>query len=219
MDKLKMKITRFFRTFHIATFGAIACGLNVINALIDLGIAAMNPANLSENIMNLLLAIINCLFYLMLVKNFIRAKQQNQLGLVNYSLLIITIFDYVLPTIQMIMLGAFSGGLSIALIATLTSSSILGVLYFVFLARNNRNVGKNNITPLIVIGTLLFIINAIVGGLYVAFGIQAVVMTEFSVQNLLIAISQILSGIISLLMGALYFGFPLYMKREREKGF
>lgn len=219
MDKLKMKITRFFRTFHIATFGAIACGLNVINALIDLGIAAMNPANLSENIMNLLLAIINCLFYLMLVKNFIRAKQQNQLGLVNYILLIITIFDYVLPTIQMIMVGAFSGGLSIALIATLTSSSILGVLYFVFLAKNNRNVGKNNITPLIVIGTLLFIINAIVGGLYVAFGIQAVVGAEFSVQNLLIAISQILSGIISLLMGALYFGFPLYMKREREKGF
>ena len=92
MNDFKAKFLRWIRKFHIGSVGALATGIAVITTLLNLGYYATLGQEVGDNIYQLVLTAINCLFYLMLTKNFIQAKQSNRLNLINYNLLIITIF-------------------------------------------------------------------------------------------------------------------------------
>lgn len=214
MKNLILKIKRFFNNFHVATFGSIACGLAVIINLIDLGSFAASGAAMGDAIYELIITIINCIFYLYLTKSFITAKQTNNLGLVNYCLLIITIFDYILPAAQTFLFNMLINGVVAALASTLLSAAILGILYFVFLARNNKGIGKRNITWLTIIGAIILVISCAIGGLYVTMGIQGILNSVVNTATILSTISNLLSGVEVIMMGCLYFAFPLYLKRR-----
>lgn len=214
MKKLFDKLNRFIKRFHVATFGSIACGVAVLINLLDLGTFAASGASFDSAIYELVITIINCAFYLYLTKSFINAKQQNNLGIVNYNLLIITIFDYVLPAINYFLLNMIFNGVVIALASTLLSVAVLGILYFIFLARNNKNIGKRNLTYLTIIGGLILIINCVVAGLYITLGAQSLFTGELDLATILNAVSLILRGVESIMMGCLYFAFPIFLKKD-----
>lgn len=214
MKNIIDKITRFIKRFHVATFGSIACGVAVLINLLDLGVFATSGASFDSAIYELLITVINCVFYLYLTKSFINAKQQNNLGLVNYNLLIITIFDYVLPSIQFFLINMIFNGVVVALASTLLSVAILGILYFIFLARNNKNIGKRNNLYLTIIGALILIINCAIAGLYITLGVQNFIGAELNISTILNGLSLILSGFESIMMGCLYFAFPIFLKRD-----
>ena len=105
-------------------------------------------------------------------------------------------------------------GVVAALASTLLSAAILGIFYFVFLARNNKGIGKRNITWLTIIGAIILVISCVIGGLYVTMGIQGILNSVVNTATILSTISNLLSGVEVIMMGCLYFAFPLYLKRR-----
>lgn len=220
MNDFKAKLLRKLRSFHIGSIGAIATGFAVITTLLNLGYYATLGQDMGNNIYQLFATAINCIFYLMLTKNFIRAKQENRLNLINYNLLIITIFEYILPTINMFFISfGVNGvyGLGAGLISTLMSSAVFGIAYFVFLGRLNRNVGKNNLTVLKILGGIILLSNLISGGMYIAIAFDGLVLA--SASDYLGLISYILEGVGMILFGLVYFLYPFYVRREEKFGY
>lgn len=220
MNDFKAKFLRYIRKFHIGSIGAIATGFAVITTLLNLGYYATLGQDMGDNIYQLLIAAINCLFYLMLTKNFIQAKQENKLNLVNYNLLIITIFEYIFPTIQLLLLSIGANGvygLGIGLVSTLISSSAIGIAYFVFLGRLNKGKGKNNVLILKILGLLILLSNIISGAMYFAIAFDGLVLN--TVSDYLALVSDILEGIGLILFGLVYSLFPFYVRREEKFGY
>lgn len=220
MNKFKDKFLRALRSFHVGTIGAIATGFAVITTLLNLGYYATLGQEVQNNMYQLIVTAINCLFYLMLTKNFIQAKQENKLNLINYNLLIITIFEYIMPTINLlIMFVAANGisGLGMGLMSTLLSSSIVGILYFVFLGRLNKSKGKNNVLILKILGILILLSNIVSGSMYFALAFS--LMDLSSVSGYLALITSILEGIGMILFGLVYCLYPFYVRREEKFGY
>lgn len=220
MNDFKAKLLRKLRSFHIGSIGAIATGFAVITTLLNLGYIATLGLSTGDNIYQLVITGINCLFYLMLTKNFITAKQENKLNLINYNLLIITIFEYIFPTINLFLsLIAANGiyGLGAGLVSTLLTSAAAGIAYFIFLGKLNRNSGKHNLTILKVLGGLILLSNLVSGGMYIGMAFQN--LNLVSVTDYLLVISYVLEGIGLILFGLVYFLYPFYVRREEKFGY
>ena len=218
MNELKNKIMRKLRSFHVGTLGAIATGLAVINCLVALGFYATSSANMSDSIYQLILTAINCLFYLMLTKNFLVAKESNRLGLVNQNLLIICIFEYIFPAIDQLVFGLAGNGLSglnAALVTTLFSSSLAGILYFVFLGKLNRSESKSTLTILKVLGVIIFVANVANASLYFA----DCANITFNISGILYLCYSILKGLTSILFGTVFLLYPFFTRREEKYGY
>lgn len=220
MNDFKAKFLRRIRKFHIGSVGALATGIAVITTLLNLGYYATLGQEVGDNIYQLVLTAINCLFYLMLTKNFIQAKQSNRLNLINYNLLIITIFEYIFPTIQLFLFSfGVNGiyGLGIGLASTLLSSSAIGIAYFIFLGRLNKGIGKNNPLILKILGGLILLSNIFSAGMYFAIAFDGLILS--TVSDYLALIINMLEGIGVILFGLVYFLYPFYVTREQKFGY
>lgn len=221
MNTFKEKCKRFFNKNHAASFGALACAFSVLVSLVQMGYYVSLGETLSDFLYNLILTIINCMFYLYLTRDFIRSKETNNLAIASRSLLIITIFDYVIPAIELVFVLAIAGALMLGVFGILLSSSIFGVIYFIFMARENKSIGKNNVTVLLVFGSLILLSNLVASGLYIAMGVLNIYSNaaNLTIDCVLLSISEILQGIAYILMGLLYLFYPIELRRLKKRGY
>lgn len=221
------KIKRIFRKNITPPIGAFACGLMVIFELINTimiivllqqsgqGLADSNFLRIIINLM------INAIFYL-LVCNYFR-KSYSNFYYAYYAMLLLTVSNYIIPLIFdfiNIFTEGFAGNGSDGVLVFVGNliSSILGVLYFIFMILEAKNNKKIYLIILLILGGIIgFVaIYNLITGIY----LEVIVLSEaLNPINIVMSIIYILSIITIFLMSFLYSLYAFDLKRIRTRGY
>lgn len=210
-----MKFNRHLVTRkNLANLGIIVSTIFLLSQIFEMILSAFVYDYYSiNNISNLIFDCFTLVFYLIVINNFIKCKDNLFFGF--YSILLLIISNYILPLITSIISGALQ---LLIIIPSITSA--IAVVYFIFLCIENKKRTPKSVKWLKIIGIIF-------ASLSIAYGIFLLVDTIQSfmliVDSGYIDIKNVFSLIVYLIFclnmiigQPLIFGFyPFVLYKER----
>ncbi|MDY2728130.1 MAG: hypothetical protein SOV26_03910 [Candidatus Onthovivens sp.] len=205
--KIVSKFKRALNHKNFSQLGIITCAGFAIVKIVLMCLNAIVFKVYSGNIIELVLDIINLIFYLAMTSIFIKGK--DEFYYCYQGLLILIINDFIFPFISSLL----SGVLLLSLIMPSLVMS-LGVAYFITLCIDRKKQSKSTMITLKILGILTAIIS-------IAFSVYEIVLISKSlvfidswyiVEIIIFIIGTILGSIFEPLLLALY---PFILEKER----
>lgn len=157
---------------NLANLGIVVSTIFLLSQIIQMILNAFIYDNYSiNNISDLIFDCFTLVFYLFVINNFIKCKENLFYGF--YSILLLIISNYILPLITSIISGALQ---LLIIIPSLTSA--IAVIYFVMLCIENKKRTPKSIKWLKIIGIIFALLS-------IAYGIFLFVN---AIQSLMVAI-------------------------------
>lgn len=217
-----MNVDRFLNSRRFSSIASGISGAYAAGLMLSFGISAIlsisngNPLSL----MTILSSALSIVFYIFVCNSFLKARSHFYFATSGISALLIC--NYVLPAILNIVslvTVAIVGGIltSVSIFASLGT----GIAYFIFLFVFIRKRRNGALTGMMICGLILFILSvfslviAIPSSISLLVGVVNSGLTIYEkIMEFLIALIEIITSILSILFGVIYFLYPLVLKRE-----
>ncbi len=210
-------------SYSIATIGMVLSTIYIALLLIQLVLSiATNSLNSYGFVVGLINYAINVIFYLLVCSYFARGRSNSMYIYLGICMLLLS--SYVIPAIFQVIRNL--SGLMInwanPQIYFLSLGTILGIVYFIFLALNTKERRKGYTTALIVFGTIMFVL-AILTSISLIIttidGIKAIVtnaseLGASGVASMVILILEVLMSLTSTAFALIYFLYPINIKNS-----
>ena len=210
-----MKFNRQFVTRkNLANLGIIVSTIFLLSQIFEMILSAFVYDYYSiNNIRDLIFDCFSLVFYLIVINNFIKCKDNLFFGF--YSILLLIISNYILPLITSIISGALQ---LLIIIPSITSA--IAVVYFIFLCIENKKRTPKSVKWLKIIGIIFALLSIAYGIFLLVDTIQSFMLIVDSgyidIKNVFSLIVYLIFCLNMIIGQPLIFGFyPFVLYRER----
>ena len=210
-----MKFNRHLVTRkNLANLGIIVSTIFLLSQIFEMILNAFVYDYYSiNNISNLIFDCFTLVFYLIVINNFIKCKDNLFFGF--YSILLLIISNYILPLITSIISGALQ---LLIIIPSITSA--IAVVYFIFLCIENKKRTPKSVKWLKIIGIIFALLSIAYGIFLLVDTIQSFMLTVDSgyidIKNVFSLIVYLIFCLNMIIGQPLIFGFyPFVLYKER----
>lgn len=210
-----MKFNRHLVTRkNLANLGIIVSTIFLLSQIFEMILSAFVYDYYSiNNISNLIFDCFTLVFYLIVINNFIKCKDNLFFGF--YSILLLIISNYILPLITSIISGALQ---LLIIIPSITSA--IAVVYFIFLCIENKKRTPKSIKWLKIIGIIFALLSIAYGIFLLVDTIQSFMLIVDSgyidIKNVFSLIVYLIFCLNMIIGQPLIFGFyPFVLYKER----
>lgn len=210
-----MKFNRHLVTRkNLANLGIIVSTIFLLSQIFEMILSAFVYDYYSiNNISNLIFDCFSLVFYLIVINNFIKCKDNLFFGF--YSILLLIISNYILPLITSIISGALQ---LLIIIPSITSA--IAVVYFIFLCIENKKRTPKSVKWLKIIGIIFALLSIAYGIFLLIDTIQSFMLIVDSgyidIKNVFSLIVYLIFCLNMIIGQPLIFGFyPFVLYKER----
>lgn len=210
-----MKFNRHLVTRkNLANLGIIVSTIFLLSQIFEMILNAFVYDYYSiNNISNLIFDCFTLVFYLIVINNFIKCKDNLFFGF--YSILLLIISNYILPLITSIISGALQ---LLIIIPSITSA--IAVVYFIFLCIENKKRTPKSVKWLKIIGIIFALLSIAYGIFLLVDTIQSFMLIVDSgyidIKNVFSLIVYLIFCLNMIIGQPLIFGFyPFVLYKER----
>lgn len=210
-----MKFNRHLVTRkNLANLGIIVSTIFLLSQIFEMILNAFVYDYYSiNNISNLIFDCFTLVFYLIVINNFIKCKDNLFFGF--YSILLLIISNYILPLITSIISGALQ---LLIIIPSITSA--IAVVYFIFLCIENKKRTPKSVKWLKIIGIIFALLSIAYGIFLLVDTIQSFMLVVDSgyidIKNVFSLIVYLIFCLNMIIGQPLIFGFyPFVLYKER----
>lgn len=210
-----MKFNRHLVTRkNLANLGIIVSTIFLLSQIFEMILSAFVYDYYStNNISNLIFDCFTLVFYLIVINNFIKCKDNLFFGF--YSILLLIISNYILPLITSIISGALQ---LLIIIPSITSA--IAVVYFIFLCIENKKRTPKSVKWLKIIGIIFALLSIAYGIFLLVDTIQSFMLIVDSgyidIKNVFSLIVYLIFCLNMIIGQPLIFGFyPFVLYKER----
>lgn len=210
-----MKFNRHLVTRkNLANLGIIVSTIFLLSQIFEMILSAFVYDYYSiNNISNLIFDCFTLVFYLIVINNFIKCKDNLFFGF--YSILLLIISNYILPLITSIISGALQ---LLIIIPSITSA--IAVVYFIFLCIENKKRTPKSVKWLKIIGIIFALLSIAYGIFLLVDTIQSFMLIAESgyidIKNIFSLIIYLIFCLNMIIGQPLIFGFyPFVLYKER----
>ena len=199
---------------NLANLGIIVSTIFLLSQIFEMILSAFVYDYYSiNNISNLIFDCFTLVFYLIVINNFIKCKDNLFFGF--YSILLLIISNYILPLITSIISGALQ---LLLIIPSLTSA--IAVVYFIFLCIENKKRTPKSVKWLKIIGIIFALLSIAYGIFLLVDTIQSFMLIVDSgyidIKNVFSLIVYLIFCLNMIIGQPLIFGFyPFVLYKER----
>ncbi len=206
---------RWINKYNFSRFASIAVAVLLVLELVSLVMSAIVYRSYdTSNFGSLLSAIISLVFLLLVCNYFYKSRDNLYYGF--YAILLLLLSEYIIPLILNLFLGILSGAIAIILPSLVT---VVAIVYFVFIALENRKREKKYSTGLMITGFIF-------AGVAIAYAIMSLISYGTLLSSLIDSgtswssmfdtILMIVEYIVEILAFPLIFAsYPLVLRKER----
>lgn len=210
-----MKFNRHLVTRkNLANLGIIVSTIFLLSQIFEMILSAFVYDYYSiNNISNLIFDCFTLVFYLIVINNFIKCKDNLFFGF--YSILLLIISNYILPLITSVISGALQ---LLIIIPSITSA--IAVVYFIFLCIENKKRTPKSVKWLKIIGIIFALLSIAYGIFLLVDTIQSFMLIVDSgyidIKNVFSLIVYLIFCLNMIIGQPLIFGFyPFVLYKER----
>lgn len=210
-----MKFNRHLVTRkNLANLGIIVSTIFLLSQIFEMILSAFVYDYYSiNNISNLIFDCFTLVFYLIVINNFIKCKDNLFFGF--YSILLLIISNYIFPLITSIISGALQ---LLIIIPSITSA--IAVVYFIFLCIENKKRTPKSVKWLKIIGIIFALLSIAYGIFLLVDTIQSFMLIVDSgyidIKNVFSLIVYLIFCLNMIIGQPLIFGFyPFVLYKER----
>ena len=210
-----MKFKRHLVTSkNLANLGIIVSTIFLLSQIFEMILSAFVYDYYSiNNISDLIFDCFTIVFYLIVINNFIKCKDNLFFGF--YSILLLIISNYILPLITSIISGALQ---LLIIIPSITSA--IAVVYFIFLCIENKKRTPKSVKWLKIIGIIFALLSIAYGIFLLVDTIQSFILIVDSgyidIKNVFSLIVYLIFCLNMIIGQPLIFGFyPFVLYKER----
>ncbi len=210
-----MKFNRHLVTRkNLANLGIIVSTIFLLSQIFEMILSAFVYDYYSiNNISDLIFDCFSLVFYLIVINNFIKCKDNLFFGF--YSILLLIISNYILPLITSIISGALQ---LLIIIPSITSA--IAVVYFIFLCIENKKRTPKSVKWLKIIGIIFALLSIAYGIFLLVDTIQSFMLIVDSgyidIKNVFSLIVYLIFCLNMIIGQPLIFGFyPFVLYKER----
>ena len=210
-----MKFSRHLVTRkNLANLGIIVSTIFLLSQIFEMILSAFVYDYYSiNNISDLIFDCFTLVFYLIVINNFIKCKDNLFFGF--YSILLLIISNYILPLITSIISGALQ---LLIIIPSITSA--IAVVYFIFLCIENKKRTPKSVKWLKIIGIIFALLSIAYGIFLLVDTIQSFILIVDSgyinIKNVFSLIVYLIFCLNMIIGQPLIFGFyPFVLYKER----
>lgn len=210
-----MKLNRQLVTRkNLANLGIIVSTIFLLSQIFEMILSAFVYDYYSiNNISDLIFDCFTIVFYLIVINNFIKCKDNLFFGF--YSILLLIISNYILPLITSIISGALQ---LLIIIPSITSA--IAVVYFIFLCIENKKRTPKSVKWLKIIGIIFALLSIAYGIFLLVDTIQSFILIVDSgyidIKNVFSLIVYLIFCLNMIIGQPLIFGFyPFVLYKER----
>lgn len=199
---------------NLANLGIIVSTIFLLSQIFEMILSAFVCDYYSiNNISNLIFDCFTLVFYLIVINNFIKCKDNLFFGF--YSILLLIISNYILPLITSIISGALQ---LLIIIPSITSA--IAVVYFIFLCIENKKRTPKSVKWLKIIGIIFALLSIAYGIFLLVDTIQSFMLIVDSgyidIKNVFSLIVYLIFCLNMIIGQPLIFGFyPFVLYKER----
>lgn len=199
---------------NLANLGIVVSTIFLLSQIIQMILNAFIYDNYSlNNISDLIFDCFTLVFYLFVINNFIKCKENLFYGF--YSILLLIISNYILPLITSIISGALQ---LLIIIPSLTSA--IAVIYFVMLCIENKKRTPKSIKWLKIIGIIFALLSIAYGIFLFVNAIQSLMVAidtgYYDIKDIFSLIIYLIFSLNMIIGQPLIFGFyPFVLYKER----
>ena len=199
---------------NLANLGIIVSTIFLLSQIFEMILSAFVYDYYSiNNISDLIFDCFTLVFYLIVINNFIKCKDNLFFGF--YSILLLIISNYILPLITSIISGALQ---LLIIIPSITSA--LAVVYFIFLCIENKKRTPKSVKWLKIIGIIFALLSIAYGIFLLVDTIQSFILIVDSgyidIKNVFSLIVYLIFCLNMIIGQPLIFGFyPFVLYKER----
>ena len=199
---------------NLANLGIIVSTIFLLSQIFEMILNAFVYDYYSiNNISNLIFDCFTLVFYLIVINNFIKCKDNLFFGF--YSILLLIISNYILPLITSIISGALQ---LLIIIPSITSA--IAVVYFIFLCIENKKRTPKSVKWLKIIGIIFALLSIAYGIFLLVDTIQSFMLIVDSgyidIKNVFSLIVYLIFCLNMIIGQPLIFGFyPFVLYKER----
>ena len=199
---------------NLANLGIIVSTIFLLSQIFEMILSAFVYDYYSiNNISDLIFDCFTLVFYLIVINNFIKCKDNLFFGF--YSILLLIISNYILPLITSIISGALQ---LLIIIPSITSA--IAVVYFIFLCIENKKRTPKSVKWLKIIGIMFALLSIAYGIFLLVDTIQSFILIVDSgyidIKNVFSLIVYLIFCLNMIIGQPLIFGFyPFVLYKER----
>lgn len=199
---------------NLANLGIIVSTIFLLSQIFEMILSAFVYDYYSiNNISDLIFDCFSLVFYLIVINNFIKCKDNLFFGF--YSILLLIISNYILPLITSIISGALQ---LLIIIPSITSA--IAVVYFIFLCIENKKRTPKSVKWLKIIGIIFALLSIAYGIFLLADTIQSFMLIVDSgyidIKNVFSLIVYLIFCLNMIIGQPLIFGlYPFVLYKER----
>lgn len=199
---------------NLANLGIIVSTIFLLSQIFEMILSAFVYDYYSiNNISDLIFDCFTLVFYLIVINNFIKCKDNLFFGF--YSILLLIISNYILPLITSIISGALR---LLIIIPSITSA--IAVVYFIFLCIENKKRTPKSVKLLKIIGIIFALLSVAYGIFLLVDIIQSFILIADSgyidIKNIFSLIIYLIFCLNMIIGQPLIFGFyPFVLYKER----
>lgn len=199
---------------NLANLGIIVSTIFLLSQIFEMILSAFVYDYYSiNNISNLIFDCFTLVFYLIVINNFIKCKDNLFFGF--YSILLLIISNYILPLITSIISGALQ---LLIIIPSITSA--IAVVYFIFLCIENKKRTPKSVKWLKIIGIIFALLSIAYGIFLLVDTIQSFMLIVDSgyidIKNVFSLIVYLIFCLNMIIGQPLIFGlYPFVLYKER----
>ena len=199
---------------NLANLGIIVSTIFLLSQIFEMIFSAFVYDYYSiNNISDLIFDCFTLVFYLIVINNFIKCKDNLFFGF--YSILLLIISNYILPLITSIISGALQ---LLIIIPSITSA--IAVVYFIFLCIENKKRTPKSVKWLKIIGIIFALLSIAYGIFLLVDTIQSFMLIVYSgyidIKNVFSLIVYLIFCLNMIIGQPLIFGFyPFVLYKER----
>lgn len=199
---------------NLANLGIIVSTIFLLSQIFEMILSAFVYDHYSiNNIRDLIFDCFTLVFYLIVINNFIKCKDNLFFGF--YSILLLIISNYILPLITSIISGALQ---LLIIIPSITSA--IAVVYFIFLCIENKKRTPKSVKWLKIIGIIFALLSIAYGIFLLVDTIQSFMLIVDSgyidIKNVFSLIVYLIFCLNMIIGQPLIFGFyPFVLYKER----
>lgn len=199
---------------NLANLGIIVSTIFLLSQIFEMILSAFVYDYYSiNNISDLIFDCFTLVFYLIVINNFIKCKDNLFFGF--YSILLLIISNYILPLITSIISGALQ---LLIIIPSITSA--IAVVYFIFLCIENKKRTPKSVKWLKIIGIIFALLSIAYGIFLLVDTIQSFILMVDSgyidIKNVFSLIVYLIFCLNMIIGQPLIFGFyPFVLYKER----
>lgn len=207
--------SRKLKNINLGIIGLVICLIGVLLTISEFAAELfMTGDQVRMDAINFVYLIINVLFYFYVGKMFLEASKTHDFAYARYGICVFVITEYVMPFIRMLLFNGFIG-FYFYLPYLMLPGILFGILYFVMLILEYRDTTKNYYVPMLIFGSLVLVENIVLSYFLVSSGVNGLIARS-SAYNITYAVSQIVEAFSNVLLGILFFLYPLYSLLRRK---